>query len=91
MGGEASGSGGQPALSMMGDPEVYMLVGEDTEGGEKMAHVANKTEEKGKLSMHPMVESSWRSKEYSTLVEEIVSLVGKFAGMLSTTSGVFAP
>ena len=56
-----------------------------------MTLVASKKEQKGRLTMDPMVESSWRSKEYSTLTEETVSLVGKFASMLSTTSGGFTP
>ena len=64
-----------------------MLVGEDIGEKEKMALVADKIAQKGKLSMDPMVESSWRSKEYLTPIEETVSLVGKSTGMPSTTSG----
>ena len=48
-------------------------------------------EEKGDLSMGPMVSSGWKSKDYSTPVEEFVSLVGKSTGMPETTSGGFAP
>ena len=33
-------------------------------------------EEKGELSMGPMVSSGWKSKDYSAPVEESVSLVG---------------
>ena len=62
--------------------------GEDAEEDEKMALVAKKTEEKGKLVMDPMVESSWPSKEYSAPIEESVLLFGKSAGMLGTTQGV---
>ena len=41
--------------------------------------------------MDPMVESSWRSREYSALAEEFVLLVGKSVGMLGTTLGGFVP
>ena len=47
--------------------------------------------EKGELSMGPMVTSGKKSKNYSAPAEESVSLVGKSAGMLATTSGGFAP
>ena len=56
---EASRSSGQLTLSMMGQSKVYTLAGEDARDDEKVALVANKTEQKGKLSMDPMVESSW--------------------------------
>ena len=58
---------------------------------EKMAFVPHKEEQKGKLSRDPMVETSWKSTNYSALVEESISLVGKSTGMLSTTSGVSTP
>ena len=76
---------------MMGEPKVYMPVGEDARDEGEMMPMANKTKEKGNLSMDPMVESSWQSKEYSTPVEETVLLVGKFVGMPSTTLRCFAP
>ena len=41
--------------------------------------------------MDPMVETLWQSKKYSAPIEESVSLVGKSAGILRTTSGGFAP
>ena len=53
-----------------------------------MAPAATKTEEKGGLFMGSMVTSGWESKDYSTLAEEIVLLVGKSTGMPTTTSGV---
>ena len=56
-----------------------------------MAPAASKTEEKGELSMGPMVTSGWKSKDYSGPVEESVSLVGKSMGMPVATSGGFAP
>ena len=56
----------------------------------KMALAANKTEEKGEMSMGPMVTSGCKSKDYLTPVEETISLVGKSTGMPKATSGVFA-
>ena len=53
--------------------------------------MANKTEEKGKLSMDPMVESLWRSKDYSATIEETISLVGKIVEMPGATSRCFVP
>ena len=44
-----------------------------------MAPVPLKSE-KAKLSMGVMVMSGWKSKDYSALAEESVSLVGKFTG-----------
>ena len=57
----------------------------------KMAFVPKETEQKGKLSMDPMVESSWKSKDYSALAKETMSLVGESMGMTEVTSGDFAP
>ena len=65
-------------------------MGGDTADEGKIAPVASKTK-KRKLTMDPMVESSWLSKKYSTPVEETVLLVGKSTGMPSTTSGGFTP
>ena len=62
-----------------------------TEEVKKMAFVPEKTEQKGKPSMDPMVELSWKSTNYSTPTEDSISLVGKSMGMLNTTSGGFAP
>ena len=63
---------------------------ESTEKVGKVALVPQK-EEKGELSMVPMVTSGWKSKDYSSPVEESVSLVGKSTVMPETTSGGFAP
>ena len=68
------------------------MVGDSgAEDVEKMAFVPKKTKQKGKLSMDPMVESSWKSTDYSAPTKESISLVGKSTGMLSTASGVFVP
>ena len=87
MGAEASGSGEQ----LMPSLKVYAHGGEDIVIEKKMAPVASKTEEKGELSMGPMVSSGWKSKDYSVPVEESVSLVGKSTGMPEATSGGFVP
>ena len=86
-GAEASGSG-EPLMPLS---KVYAHGGEDTVIEPKTAHAANKTEEKGELSMGPMISSVWKSKDYSVLVEEYVSLVGKSTGMPEATSGGFVP
>ena len=39
--------------------------------------------------MDPSIEISWQSKEYLALVEDTISLVGKFAEMPRTTLGGF--
>ena len=65
--------------------------GEDIVIEKKAATATSKTEEKGELSMGPMVTSGWQSKDYSVLVEEFVSLVGKSTGMPGSTSGGFVP
>ena len=57
---------------------------------EKQALVPEK-EEKGELSLGPMVTSGWKSKDYSAPAEESVSLVGKSTVLPETTSGGFAP
>ena len=61
-----------------------------TENVGKTALVPQK-EEKGELSMGPMVMSRGKSKDYSAPTKESVSLVGKSTGMPATTSGGFAP
>ena len=57
----------------------------------KTAFVPKKTKQKGKLSMNPILESSWKSTDYLAPTEESISFVGKSKGMMSTTSGVFVP
>ena len=61
-----------------------------TEDMGKMALVPPK-EEKGELSLGPMVTSGWKSKDCSSPAKESVSLVGKSTGMPETTSGVLHP
>ena len=61
-----------------------------TENVGKTALVPTK-EEKGELSMGPMVTSGENPKDYLAPVEESVSLVGKSTGMPATTSGGVAP
>ena len=56
-----------------------------SEEEKKTIFVPLKTEQKGELSMDLMVESSWKSKDYLTLVGKSMSLVGKSMGMLEAT------
>ena len=83
----ASGSG----ELLMPPSKVYTHDGEDIVIKKKMAPATSKTEEKGELSIGPMISSAWKSKDYSVPVEESVSLVGKSTGMPGTTSGGFPP
>ena len=55
----------------------------------KIAFVPEKTEQKQKLSMDPMVEISWKLTNYSGPTKESISLVGKSTVMLSITLGGF--
>ena len=56
------------------------------------AFVAPKEEQKGKLSIDPMVEGvPWMSTYFSAPAEESISLVGKSTGMPSATLRGFAP
>ena len=71
--------------------KVYAHDGEDIVIEKKMAPAASKTDEKGEISMVPMISSAWTSKDYSVPVEESISLVGKSTGMPGTTSRGFAP
>ena len=48
-------------------------------------------EEKGELSLGPMVTSRWKSKDHLSPVEEFVLLVRKSTVLPETTSGGFAP
>ena len=72
VGREASGFGGQPMLSVMDESKVYAREGEDIVIEKKTAPMANKTEEKGGMSMGPMVTSGWKSMDYSAPVEETI-------------------
>ena len=87
VGAEASGSS-EPWMPSL---KVNTHDGEDIVIEKKTAPAANKTEEKGELSMGPMISSAWTSKDYSVPAEESVLLVGKSTGMLGTTSGDFVP
>ena len=89
--GEASGSGEQPMLLVMGESKVYARDGANIVIEKKTAFVANKTGEKGGMSMGPIVMSRWKSKDYSAPIEETISMVDKSMGMLEATSGGFAP
>ena len=61
-----------------------------TEDVKKMVFVLQKIEQKGKLSVDPMVESSWKSKDYLAPTKESISVVGKSTGMPEVTSRGFA-
>ena len=76
---------------LMPPSKVYAHDGEDIVIEKKTAPAASKTEEKGELSMGPMISSAWTSKDYSVPVEESISLVGKSMGMAGTTSRVLHP
>ena len=76
-------------LSEIEELKVYAHGGEDIVIEKKMAPAAAKTEEKGGLSMGPMVTSGWESKDYSAPAKETVSLVGKSTGMPMATSRGF--
>ena len=72
---EARGLGGCLAIQKLKVVESYVVEDEGTDGVEKTAFVPQKIE-KGKLSMGPIVEFGWKSKDYSTLATETISLVG---------------
>ena len=86
---EASGLTGQPAVPEFEFGGSFMAGDVSTENVGKTAIVPPK-EEKGELSMGPMVTSGEKSKDYSVPAEESASLVGKSTGMPATTSGGFA-
>ena len=87
---EASGSIGHPAVPEFKFGGSFMPGDVSTDDLGKIALEPQK-EEKGELSMGPMVTSGEKSKDYSAPAEESVSLVGKSTGMPATTSGGFAP
>ena len=87
---DASGSTGQPAVPKFKFGGSFMAGDVSTENVGKTALVPPK-EEKGELSMGPMVTSGEKAKDYLALVEESVSLVGKSTGMPATTSGGLHP
>ena len=69
----------------------YIIQDDGTEDERKTVFVPLKIEQKGKLLMDPMVESLWKSKDYSAHAQESISLVGKSTGMPEVTVGGFAP
>ena len=91
VGGEANDSSGQPMLSVMDESKVYAQEGEDIVIDKKMVPTTKQTEEKGGMSMGPMVTSGWESKDYLAPGKETISLVGKSMGMPEATLGGFAP
>ena len=86
-GAEASGSSRCPTMPKFKFGESFIDEDIGTEDVKKMTFVHQKVQQKGKLSMDPMVELSWKSTNYSAPAQESISLVGKSTGMLSTTSG----
>ena len=87
---EAGGSSGHLATPQFKFTWGHAAEDGSTEDVGKMALVPPKAK-KGELSMGPMVMSGGKSKDYSSPVEESVSLVGKSMGMPETTSRGFAP
>ena len=87
---EAGGSSGHPAAPQFTFGGSFVAGHGSTEDMGKTALVPEK-EEKGELSLGPMVTSGWKSKDYSAPAEESVSLVGKSTVLPETTSGGFAP
>ena len=90
IGAEASGLTGQPVVPKFKLGGSFMASGGSTEEVGKMALVPQK-EGKGKSSMGPMVTSGYKSKDYSSPIEESVLLVGKSTVLPETTSGGFVP
>ena len=63
-----------PSLKVNAHDGEYIVI------EKKMAPAASKTEEKGELSMGPIISSGWKLKDYSVPIEESISLVGKSTG-----------
>ena len=87
---EAGKSSGHPAAPQFTFGGSFVAGHGGTDDMEKTALVPEK-EEKGELSLGPMVMSGWKSKDYSALAEESVSLVGTSTVFPETISGGFAP
>ena len=87
---EASGLTRRPAVPEFKFGRSFVAGHGCTKDMGKMALVPQK-EEKGELSLGPMVTSRGKSKDYSAPIEESVSLVGKSTEMPATTLGGFAP
>ena len=88
---EASGLSRHPAVPEFKFGGSFMAGNGGTEEVKKMAPAANKTEEKGEMSMGPMVTSRCKSKDYSAPAEETISLVDKSTGMPEATLGCSHP
>ena len=90
---EASGASGCAALPefKFGFGGSFMVGAGGVEEGKKMAFMLPKEEQKGKLSMDPMVETSLKSTDFLAAIEESISLVEKATGMPSATSGGLVP
>ena len=87
--GEVGGSDGQLMLQNVEQTKFHVVV-EDVEEG-KIALVARKNNEKGKLQMDLIIDTSWISKDHSAPMEDSTSLVGKSVEMPGTISGVSHP
>ena len=87
---KAGGLSGYPAAPQFTFGGSFVAGHGSTEDVGKTA-LAPEKEEKGELSLGPMVTSGWKSKDYSAPAEESVSLVGKSTVLPETTSGGFAP
>ena len=87
---EASGLTGRQAIPEFKFGGSFMASDGSIEEMGKIALMPQR-EEKGELSMGPMVMSGWKSKDYSVPIEEPVSMVGKSTGILEITLGGFAP
>ena len=59
-------------LAGMEESKVYAREGEGIVIEKKTAPTANKTEEKGRMSMGPMVALGWKPMDYLAPVEEII-------------------
>ena len=86
-----SGLSGRPSIPEFKFGKGFMAKDDGTEDVKKMAFVPHKIEQRVKLSMDPMVESSWKSTHHSALPKESILLVGKSTGMPSTISRGFVP
>ena len=82
---------GRPVIPDFGFTKGFVAENDGAEYVAKMVFAPKKIEPKGKLLMDPLVESSWKLKDYSSLTEESILLVGKFMGMLEITLVGFAP
>ena len=79
-----------PTIPKIKFTESYATEDDGAEDVKKIGFVSQKTE-KGKLSMDPMVGSSWKSKDYSNPMEEAILLVGKSMAMPEATSEGLSP